>query len=123
MNPAAFVTPGSDGAPKIGNSPRMLPDARSPAITSFDSSVFKNINLGRDGKRYVQFRVDVINVANHSNFFINPNSSRTLGAYNYNATTRTFTANNTFQRLDPNNTGQFGNYAGRSFRLGLRMYF
>ena len=75
LNPAAFVTPGSDGAPKIGNAPRMLPDARSPALTSFDSSVFKNVKLGRDARRYVQLRVDVINVANHPNFFINPNSS------------------------------------------------
>jgi len=123
LNPAAFVIPGTETAPRLGNSPRMLPDARSPAITSFDASVFKNIRFNRDGRRYAQLRVDVINVPNHANFFINPNSSRTFGAYNFNATTRAFTANNRFQQLDPNNTGQFGNYAGRSFRLGARLYF
>ena len=117
------VIPGSETAPRLGNSPRMLPDARSPAITSLDVSVFKNIRFSRDGRRYAPLRVDVINVPNHANFFINPNSSRGFGAYNFNATTRAFTANNRFQQLDPNNTGQFGNYAGRSFRLGARLYF
>jgi len=123
LNPAAFSVPGTETAPAIGNSPRMLPDARSPSITSLDASVFKNLKLTQDGKRYLQLRVDVINVPNHPNFFINPNSSRSYGAYNFNATTRTFTPNANFQKLDPNNTGQFGNYAGRSFRLGLRVYF
>ena len=123
LNPAAFTIPGSETAPAIGNSPRTLPDARSPSITSLDASIFKNIHLSHDGKRYLQLRVDVINVPNHSNFFINPNSSRSFGAYNFNATTRTFTPNANFQKLDPNNTGQFGNYAGRSFRLALRVYF
>lgn len=123
LNPAAFVIPGTETAPSIGNSPRTLPDARSPAITSLDASVFKNLKLSKDSKRYLQLRVDVINVPNHPNFFINPNSSRSFGAYNFNATTRTFTPNIQFQRLDPNNTGQFGNYAGRSFRLAARIYF
>ncbi len=123
LNPAAFAIPGTETAPAIGNASRTLPDARSPAITSFDASVFKNFRFTRDGKGYLQLRVDVINVANHPNFFINPNSSRTLGAYNFNATTRTFTVNNRFQQLDPNNTGQFGNYGGRSFRLSARLYF
>ena len=123
LNPAAFAIPGTETSPRLGNSPRTLPDARSPGTASFDASVFKNFPLGGDTRRRLQLRVDVINVANHPNFFINPNSSRTLGAYNYNATTRTFTPNNRFQALDPNNTGQFGNYAGRSFRLGARIYF
>ncbi len=123
LNPAAFSIPGTETAPAIGNAPRTLPDARSPSTTSLDASVFKNINLSHDGKRYLQLRVDVINVPNHPNFFINPNSSRSFGAYNFNATTRTFTPNVNFQKLDPNNTGQFGNYAGRSFRLALRVYF
>lgn len=81
------------------------------------------MKFSHDGRRYVQLRVDVINIPNHPNFFINPNSSRSFGAYNYNATTRIFTPNNRFQQLDPNNTGQFGNYAGRSFRLAARVYF
>ena len=123
LNPAAFAIPGSETAPALGNASRTLPDARSPRTTSFDASLFKNFRLGKDANRRLQLRVDVINVANHPNFFINPNSSRTLGAYNFNATSRTFTPNNRFQQLDPNNTGQFGNYAGRSFRLSARIYF
>ncbi|MFN7922279.1 MAG: TonB-dependent receptor [Bryobacteraceae bacterium] len=123
LNPAAFAIPGSDGQPALGNTPRTLPDARSPSTTSFDASLFKNFRLGRDASRRLQLRVDVINVANHPNFFINPNSSRTLGAFNFTATTRTFTPSNRFQALDPNNTGQFGNYAGRSFRMSARVYF
>lgn len=30
LNPEAFSIPGTENAPAIGNSPRMLPDARSP---------------------------------------------------------------------------------------------
>jgi hypothetical protein len=123
LNAAAFTIPGTETNPSIGNAPRMLPDARSPAITSLDASVFKNLNLARDGRRYLQLRVDVINVPNHPNFFINPNSSRSYGAFNWNATTRSFTPNVLFQRLDANNTGQFGNYSGRSFRLSMRIAF
>jgi hypothetical protein len=123
LNPAAFAIPGTETAPRLGNAPRTLPDARSPALTSFDASVFKNIRFTRDAGHYLQLRVDVINLANHAVFFLNPNSSRSLGAYNFNAVTRTFTPSNRFSALDPNNTGQFGNYAGRSFRLGARVYF
>ena len=85
---------GGDGRPALGNAPRTLPDARSPSTTSFDASLFKNFRLGKEASRRLQLRVDVINVANHPNFFINPNSSRTLGAFNFTATTRTFTPSN-----------------------------
>jgi len=123
LNPAAFVIPGTPTNPQLGNTPRTLPDARSPTTMSFDGALYKNVPLAKEGRVYVQLRVDVINLMNHPNLFLNPNSSRNAGAYNFNAVTRTFTPNVGFSTIDPNNTGQFGNYAGRQWRLGARFAF
>lgn len=125
LNSAAFAIPGNGAAPSLGNAPRTLGDARSPGILGFDTSVYKNIPLGKEDRVRIQLRVDILNVLNHPNLFINPNSSRSVadGAYVFNATTRVFTPNVNFSTLDPNNTGQWGNYAGRQWRVGARVSF
>ena len=120
-NYQAFAVPGADGAPALGNSAPTLPDGRSPPVTSADASIFKNIDLGSEGKRYLQLRVDVFNVANHPVFFANPNNRPT--PYTWNAQQRSFAPVTQSTPIDPNNTAQFNNYAGRSFRIGARIYF
>jgi hypothetical protein len=63
INLSALVVPG------IGNTgpyPRMY--LRNPWIVNQDFSLFKNIMLGGDGKRYVQLRVEGFNALNHPQF-------------------------------------------------------
>lgn len=121
-NPAAFAIPGGVGNPQIGNMPRTLNDGRSPSTWMFDTSLSKNIKLARDGKVKVQLRADAFNVLNHPVLFLNPNG-RNNGLYSYVASSKTYVANTATTGIDPNNTGQYGNYAGRSFRLGARLSF
>jgi hypothetical protein len=66
INPAAFMRPAKGS---LGNAPRTL-DVRSPMQEYFDFSLQKDFALpfGADGKRRVQFRVDLINAFNHPNF-------------------------------------------------------
>jgi hypothetical protein len=121
-NPEALEVPGSATNPQIGNTPRTLGDGRSPATFTFDTSLAKNIRFGPDGRFRVQLRTDVFNVLNHPVLFLNPNS-RNNGLFQYVASTRSFVVNRAVTGIDPNNTGQYGNYAGRMFRLGLRFQF
>jgi len=122
FNPAAFAVPGSATAPAPGNTPRTLGDARSPTTTTFDVSGAKNFKIAHEGAVYLQLRVDTFNILNHPPLFLNPNS-RSTGVFEYLANTRTFRPRPAATTMDPNNTGQYGNYAGRMFRLGARLYF
>ena len=122
FNLAAFSVPGSATSPAIGNAPRTLGDARSPVTTTFDASAAKSFRFLKEGKLTMQLRADAFNILNHPVFFLNPNS-RANGLFQYLANTRTFQTNPTATSMDPNNTGQYGNYAGRMFRIGARISF
>ena len=70
INPAAFMRP-SKGS--LGSAPRTL-DVRSPMQEYFDLSIQKTFNFpfwGNEGKRRINFRVDLINAFNHPNFRFN----------------------------------------------------
>jgi len=121
-NPAAFSIPGSPSSPAVGNLPRTLNDGRSPTTTTLDGSMAKNISLGQDGRIRLQLRVDVFNVMNHPVLVLNPNG-RNNGLFSYVASSKSYTANTKTTGIDPNSTGTYGNYAGRTFRLGARLYF
>jgi hypothetical protein len=122
FDPLAFVVPGSETAPQIGNTPRSLGDARSPVTSTLDVSGSKNVRLMKDGKLTLQLRADAFNILNHPVFFLNPNS-RSNGVWEYLANSRTFRPKPTATAMDANNTGQYGNYAGRMFRLAARLTF
>ncbi|HSE30006.1 MAG TPA: carboxypeptidase regulatory-like domain-containing protein [Pyrinomonadaceae bacterium] len=67
INPAAFMRPVKG---TLGNAPRTL-DIRSPRQEFFDFSISKDIPwpfANKDGKRRINFRVDLINAFNHPNF-------------------------------------------------------
>ena len=122
FDPLAFIVPGSEAQPQIGNTPRTLGDARSPTTTTLDISGSKNFNLMKEGKLVLQIRADAFNILNHPVLFLNPNS-RANGVWEYLANSRTFRPKPTATTMDANNTGQYGNYAGRMFRLGARITF
>ncbi len=63
INMAAFTVPGIG---QIGPYPRFY--LRNPGIYNQDVSVFKNLPLGGDGKRYLQFRMEALNILNHPQF-------------------------------------------------------
>ncbi|HKX26443.1 MAG TPA: hypothetical protein VJ302_02010, partial [Blastocatellia bacterium] len=75
VNPAAFQRPAKG---TLGNAPRTL-DIRGPRQRYFDVSIQKDFPLGADGKRKLQFRVDMLNAFNHPNFAI---ASGTLNSAN-----------------------------------------
>lgn len=60
VNPAAFMRPAKGS---LGTAPRTL-DIRGPMQRFFDISIQKDFKLGGDGKRKVQFRVDMNNALN-----------------------------------------------------------
>jgi hypothetical protein len=122
FDPLAFIVPGSEASPSIGNTPRTLGDARSPTTMTLDVSGSKNIRLLKEGRLVLQIRADAFNIMNHPVFFLNPNS-RANGVWEYLANSRTFRPKPTATTMDANNTGQYGNYAGRMFRLGARVTF
>ena len=67
INPAAFMRPVKG---TLGNAPRTL-DIRSPRQEFFDFALSKDFPwpvFGKEGKRRINFRVDLINAFNHPNF-------------------------------------------------------
>jgi Carboxypeptidase regulatory-like domain len=91
INPAAFMRP-VEG--QLGNAPRSL-NIRPPRQEYFDFSLSKDFPwpfASNEGKRKINFRVDLINAFNHPNFRFN-NTGNTpfgLGTFPTELTTETF---------------------------------
>lgn len=79
VNPAAFERPVKG---KLGNAPRTI-NLRAPTREFFDFSVQKDFGLGGEGKRKLQFRLDLLNAFNHPIFQLNNlgNTPFGLGSY------------------------------------------
>jgi len=82
INPAAFMRPVKG---TLGNAPRTL-DIRSPRQEFFDFSISKDFPwpfASAEGKRRINFRVDLINAFNHPNFryFNTGNTPNGLGTF------------------------------------------
>jgi Carboxypeptidase regulatory-like domain/TonB-dependent Receptor Plug Domain len=79
INPAAFMRPVKG---TLGNAPRTL-DIRSPRQEFFDFSISKDFPwpvLGdKEGKRRINFRVDLINAFNHPSFRYNNTGNTPFG--------------------------------------------
>jgi hypothetical protein len=115
INAAAFSVPGSVGNPQFGNAPRTM-GARSPHTIYFNMSGSKDMNL-RGDRLKLNVRADAINVFNHTNFFLNPNSQHNLDS-SLNSTTGVYVANSSFGILSSAN-----NNPGRTFALGATLIF
>lgn len=81
---------------------------RGPGINNWDISIFKNFPLGKEGARRFQFRCELYNAFNHTQF----------------------SGVNTGARFDPTGNqvnGRFGEYSAardaRRIQLGLKLYF
>jgi hypothetical protein len=78
INPAAFMRPIKG---QLGNAPRSL-DVRPPRQEFFDFSFSKDFPwpfAGNEGKRRINFRVDLINAFNHPNFRYNNTGNTPFG--------------------------------------------
>lgn len=78
INPAAFMRPVKG---TLGNAPRSL-DIRSPRQEFFDFSFSKDFPwpfASNEGKRRINFRVDLINAFNHPNFRYNNTGNTPFG--------------------------------------------
>lgn len=67
LNINAFQAPGSRDNPAYGNAPAHLANARSPRSINFDASMRKNIAI--TPRVRMQLWTDILNVANHPNYF------------------------------------------------------
>jgi hypothetical protein len=96
INPSAFLRP-VKGA--LGGSSRTL-DIRGPLQEYFDLSFQKNFKpkfFGGEGKRYLQFRMDLLNAFNHPNFrFVNTGNTPPGFGTLPNETTLTLAEYNTY---------------------------
>src|SRR5262249_7394466 len=63
INKAAFVVPGINDK---GPYPRMY--LRNPGINNHDLSIFKNFPIAREGRSYLQLRLEMFNFINHTQF-------------------------------------------------------
>ena len=78
INPAAFMRPVKG---TLGNAPRSL-DIRPPRQEYFDFSLSKDFPwpvFGKEGKRRINFRVDVLNAFNRPNFRYNNTGNTPFG--------------------------------------------
>ena len=72
VNPAAFTRPPKGS---LGNAARTIDDIRGPIQQYFDLSVQKSFDLpyiGGEGKRRINFRMDLLNALNHPVFRLAP---------------------------------------------------
>jgi Carboxypeptidase regulatory-like domain len=79
LNPAAFVTTPDYG---LSNAPFVFPNLRNPGSFFTDATLLKKFYFSREADRYVELRVEALNIFNHANYGPidnNPNSS-TFGA-------------------------------------------
>ena len=129
INTTAFTVP---GIKDIGPYPRNY--LRNPGFNNHDLSVFKNFPFGRDGKSFVQLRMEMFNVFNHTqhsavNRTTNiTNGSGATGANIFNDYTNLSITNNTRPSGNSNVLGtHFGEYRAardpRFIRLAVKVYF
>jgi outer membrane receptor protein involved in Fe transport len=129
INPEAFQVPGIGNA---GPYPRQY--LRNPGIRNQDLSIFKNVPLGGDGKRYLQLRMEAFNILNHVQF---SNQNRTANVTNGAGQTGGAILNNFTDLRVTNNlrpsgsTAVLGTYFGeynaardmRIIQLAVKFYF
>jgi hypothetical protein len=128
INPAAYYAPG------IGNiGPYPQTYLREPGITNSDISFYKNIALAHDGRRFLQFRVEMFNAFNHTEFSsINAATQLTANGATGSAILNSYPNVSITNNLRPAGStaplGQyFGEYNGaanpRNIQIGAKLYF
>jgi len=99
INPAAFMRPVKG---QLGNAPRSL-DIRPPRQELFDFSLSKDFPWpffgDKEGKRHLNFRVDLINAFNHPNFRYNNRGNTPFGLGTFPTELTTETVNGVSQPI------------------------
>jgi len=94
FNTTCFVAPADF---TFGNSPRVDPTLRADGVNNFDVAAFKNLLLDREGRANLEFRVEVFNLFNRTQFA--PPSTKCCSSNNANFGVVTSTAPGTNPRL------------------------
>jgi hypothetical protein len=138
IDPSAFIIP------QIGfTGPWPRSYLRNPGFINHDVSIFKNFPFGGEGSRYIQFRVEMFNVFNSTQFTgINAGTNLSVpSGVDANGNPTFLTGNAIFARYDeailtnnvrgPNSAGRLGLFFGeynaardpRIIQLGVKVYF
>jgi hypothetical protein len=108
LNPAAFITTPDYG---LSNAPFVFPNLRNPGSFFTDATLLKKFYLSGDGERYLEARVEAINILNHANY----------GPIDNNPDSATFGA---VQGKGINQQQGFNlNNPPRTMQIGLRLFF
>jgi hypothetical protein len=129
INAAAFSVPGINNQ---GPYSRMY--LRNPGINNHDISILKNFPIARDGKSYLQLRLEMFNAFNHTQFSgVNratniTNAAGQTGAAIFGNYTGLTVTNNTRPSGNPSAPGTFfGEYSGardpRIIQVAVKVYF
>ena len=129
INTAAFTVP---GIKDIGPYPRNY--LRNPGFNNHDLSVFKNFPFGREGKSFLQLRMEMFNFLNQTQYSaVNrttniTNGAGATGANIFNDFTNLSITNNTRPSGNTNVLGTyFGEYSAardpRFIQLAVKVYF
>jgi hypothetical protein len=129
------VNPDAFRVPSVGSTVRgPIRYLRNPAFFNHDISIFKNFFFGGENKRYLQFRVELFNAFNHTQFTgFNRTTNITTatnatGAAIFNVPTETLRITN---NLRNGQSGPLGRYFGeynaardpRIIQLGMKLFF
>ena len=117
INAAAFSVPGSPGNPQFGNAPRTFPYLRTPVTQFFDTSLRKDFRWGKEGRRNLELRADVVNALNRKVLVFGTLSGRRSLYSGFN-TTGGFVPSAGFGDLEASDS-----IKGRTIRLGLKLAF
>jgi hypothetical protein len=128
INPDAYYAPGIGD---IGPYPQTY--LRQPGWTNHDLSVYKDLPLWKEKKRYLQLRVEMFNAFNHAEFSsINAATQLTANGAVGNAIFNSYPNVKVTNNLRPaNSTALLGQYFGeynatrspRTIQLGAKLYF
>lgn len=103
LNPAAWSYPGAVGNPQFGNGRRTTGDVRNPRSIFWNASLRKECSITPERVK-LQLYTDIVNLLNHSNYYIQGNRFANQGVYtNSLATTNgvtSYSANPSFGLAD-----------------------
>jgi len=111
--------------PAIGHPSKGTPDRlRQGGMQTWDVSLFKNFQLGKNEQRSIQIRCETYNLFNHPNFGTrNLNGSLTLPSYSGGAYTAESVSLDTSFKQPTSDYSPLGPGGARVIQLGAKLYF
>lgn len=111
--------------PKIGQPSKGTPDRlREGGMQTWDVSLFKNFQLGKNGQRSIQLRCETFNLGNHSNHATKDfGANLNLPSYNSGTYTPESVSLDTNYKQPTSDFSQLGPGGARVIQLGAKLYF